>query len=277
LPRSDRTPSLIARLRGTVRDRELEVGASAHYDDPDYYGSTYQRRVADVAYYVDLARKRGGPVLELGVGNGRIAVPIARHGVSLTGVDASRPMLADLTRRLIAEPPEVRRRIRLVTGDIRKKKLGRKFPLVICPFNTALHLFTRADIEAFFARVREHLAPRGLFVVDLSTPQPFDLARDPEAWHGAPPFRHPSAGRVRYRERFEYDALRQILFVTMKFSPIDGASEWITPLAHRQFFPAEWEALLHYNGLTAIDVHGDFAGGPLTQESDVMIWHARKR
>lgn len=267
----------LARLQGRVRDRELEAGASAHYDDPEYYGSTYRRRVADVAYYVDLARRLGGPVLELGVGNGRIALPLARHGVDVVGVDASKPMLADLARRLASEAADVQRHLTLVHGDMRKKKLRRRFPLIICPFNTALHLFTRKDVESFFARVHEHLAPRGRLVIDISTPQPFDLARDPETWHGAPPFKHPGAGRVRYKERFDYDALRQILFVTMKFTPTNGEDEWITPLAHRQFYPAEFEALLHYNGFEAFDVHGDFGGGPLDETSDVMIWHARAR
>lgn len=272
-----RAVKALAQIRGEQRDRELEVGASAHYDDPAYYGSTYKGRVADVSYYVDLGRKIGGPVLEIGTGNGRIALPMARHGVEVVGLDASRPMLDDFARRLRNEPPEVRRLITLVRGDMRKKKLGRRFPLVVCTFNTVLHLFTRPDVEAFLARVKEHLTPNGLFVVDLSTPQPIDLARDPHAWHGAPPFRHPTAGRVRYKELFEYDPARQVLFVTMKFTPVDGAPEWVTPLAHRQFFPAEWESLLHYNGFDAVDVQGDFAGGPLDAASDVMIWHARVR
>jgi hypothetical protein len=49
----------------------------------------------------------------------------------------------------------------------------------------------------------------------------------------------------------------------------------MTPLAHRQFFPQEWEALLHYNGFDVERVDGDFHGGPLAKESDVMVWHAR--
>lgn len=276
-----RTP--LARIRGEVRDFELEAGASAHYDDPAYYGSTYRGRIADVAYYVDLAVKRvppgTGAVLELGVGNGRVALPMARHGIEVVGIDASRPMLDDLARRLEAEPAEVRRRIKAVHGDIRTKRLKRRFPLVICTFNTALHLFTRPDVEGFLATVRHHLEPGGLFVVDLSTPEPMDLARDPNAWHGSPPFRHPVVGRVKYKERFEYERVRQVLFVTMKFTPIDrgDGEEWMTPLAHRQFYPAEWEALLHYNGFDAITVEGDFGGGPLTDASDTMIWHAKVR
>ena len=52
---------------------------------------------------------------------------------------------------------------------------------------------------------------------------------------------------------------------------------WMTPLAHRQFFPQEWEALLHYNGFEVDRVEGDFHGGPLDRTSDVMVWHARAR
>jgi hypothetical protein len=68
------------------------------------------------------------------------------------------------------------------------------------------------------------------------------------------------------------------LFVSMEFEPIaDVARGWMTPLAHRQFFPQEWEALLHYNGFEVERVEGDFEGGPLTRNSDVMVWHAKKR
>src|ERR1700691_2677533 len=96
------------------QDRELEAGARAHYEDAAYYTSTYARRIDDVAFYVSLAVASRGPVLEYGVGNGRIALPIARHGVEVVGVDQSKPMLADLRARLEDEPDEVRRRLRIV-------------------------------------------------------------------------------------------------------------------------------------------------------------------
>ncbi|MGO9835818.1 MAG: class I SAM-dependent methyltransferase [Polyangiaceae bacterium] len=259
------------------RDRELEAGALAHYADPAYYTSTYARRIEDVAYYVSLATRSRGPVLEYGVGNGRIALPIARHGVEVVGVDHSAAMIADLRARLKQEPPDVRRRIRAVRGDMRRVRLGRRFPLVLATFNTALHLYARADVESFLARVREHLGQGGRFVVDLSVPVASDLARDPSRAHHAPRFRHPSAAvMVKNREYFDYDPVRQVLFVSSEFEAVDDASRsWATPLAHRQFFPQEWEALLHYNGFEVERVEGDFSGGPLTKDSDVMVWHAR--
>ncbi len=266
------------RARAPV-DAELEAGSVAHYEDAAYYTSTYARRIDDVAFYVALARKSGGPVLEYGIGNGRIALPMARHGVEVVGVDLSAPMLEDLRARLAREPAEVRRRVRAVRGDMRVARLRRRFPLVISTFNTALHLYTRQDVERFLARVREHLAPGGRFVVDLSVPPLVELARDPRQVFHAPRFKHPTAGVVvKNRERFDYDPARQVLFVSMEFEPIgDPEGAWMTPLAHRQFFPREWEALLHYNGFDVDRVEGDFEGGPLTRESDVMVWHARRR
>ena len=73
------------------RDRELEAGSLAHYEDAAYYTATYRNRIDDVAYYVALAQRAAGPVLEYGVGNGRIALPVARHGVSVWGIDHSGP------------------------------------------------------------------------------------------------------------------------------------------------------------------------------------------
>ncbi len=261
------------------RDRELEVGSRAHYEDPAYYTATYAGRIDDVAFYVGLALRAKGPVLEYGIGNGRIALPIARHGIDVVGIDASRPMLDDMRARIQGEPLEVRRRVRLRGGDMRSVRLTRRFPLVICTFNTALHLYARSDVERFLARVRGHLAPRGRFVVDLSMPRLGDLLRDPARAYHAPRFRHPTAGVVvKNREHFDYDAVRQVLFVSMEFEPIgDRQNAWATPLAHRQYFPQEWGALLHYNGFDVIRVDGDFHGGPLTRDSDVMVWHATAR
>jgi SAM-dependent methyltransferase len=254
-------------------DRELVAGALANYEDPAYYTHTYRRRALDVLYYSDLAGS-AGRVLEYGIGNGRIAIPIARAGARVVGIDHSRPMLRDLVRRLTNDP--VRERIDARFGDMRRVKLRERFPLVIAPFNVLLHLYTRRDVEQLLARVREHLAPRGRFVMDLSVPMPEDLARDPQRPLHAPRFKHPSAGVVRYKERFDYDRARQILFITMELTPVSTGDMFMIPLAHRQFFPQEWEALLHYGGFEIEHLYGDFAGSPFDSTSEVQVVHARR-
>lgn len=252
-------------------DRELEAGARAHFEDPAYYTSTYRTRVDDVVFYSRLAK--GVPtVLEYGIGNGRIAVPIARAGTRVTGIDHSAPMLADLRRRVRAEKLAITAK----RGDMRRVKLGARFPLVLCPFNTMLHLYERADVEAWLDRVKEHLLPNGELVFDVAMPMVEDLARDPSVPFKTPPFRHPTLGRVTYREHFDYDRARQILFVSMSFRPEDG-NEVMTPLAHRQFFPQELEALLHYNGFAIEALMGDFEENPLVSTSEIIVVRARRR
>jgi SAM-dependent methyltransferase len=261
------------------RDYELEAGSDAHYEDAAYYAAAYAKRLDDVAYYERLALERGGPVLEYGCGNGRLALPIARAGAAITGVDRSPTMLADFRRRLRDEPIEVRDRTRVRRGDMRGLRLDQRFNLVLCTFNTFLHLYTRRDVERFLARVRTHLRRNGLFVIDVSIPDPSELARDPARAYHAPRFRHPSTGGItRYTERFDYDVLRQVLFVSMRFEPRDDPkAAWMTPLAHRQFYPQELEALLHYNGFRLTDAHGNFERRPPEAHDESLILHCRAK
>jgi SAM-dependent methyltransferase len=252
-----------------------DAGSLAHYSDPAYYTKTYGERRHDVERYVRLARESGGPVLEYGIGNGRVGIAIAKAGISVTGVDLSRSMLDDLAARLEKLPPQVQGRVRFEHGDMRSVKLEQTFPLVLVPFNGILHLYERGDFEALFARVREHLAPGGRFVFDFSLPAPSDLARDPERWFGAPRIRHPSTGElVRYDERFEYDPVRQLLLVTTRFTP-EGGRPWTVPLTHRQVYPREMEALLHYNGFTDIQLTADFSDAPADHLTDSVVVSCR--
>ncbi len=262
----------------TIRDFGAagDDGAKGHYEDPAYYTKTYKDRRHDVDYYVRLARQSKGPVLEYGVGNGRIALHVARAGVQVFGVDLSQPMLDDFEGRLALEPKQVRARVSLARGDMREYRLGKRVPLVYAPFNCFLHLYTRAVVEAFLARVRAHLTPGGRFVFDFSVPHGEDLSRDPERSYGSPKIRHPSTGElVKYAERFEYDRLRQLLLIWMEFEPEAGGKAWKVPLTHRQFFPREVEALLHYNGFADIFFTADFTDLPADQWVDSMVVSCR--
>lgn len=258
----------------TIEDRELAVGSSAHYDDPAYYEKSYQKRTEDVSFYVELGRQFGS-VLEYGCGNGRILLPTARAGASVLGVDLSPAMLSDLRAKLRSEPDRVRNLVRLRRGDMRQLRLRERFRLVTCPFNAFLHLYTRPSVERFLARVRDHLHRDGRFVFDVSVPEPEELARTPDRIHRTPPFLYPGVGMVRYGERFDYDPFRQVLFVTMEFDPARG-EPWVTPLAHRQFFPMELEALLHYAGFKIEKVEGDF-DGPVRPTTKTLVFTAKAR
>ena len=265
-----------SRVRGKLSLETLgragDYGALAHYADPTYYAKAYAGRRHDVEYYVRLARASGGPVLEYGVGEGRVALPVLRAGIPVVGVDLSRPMLDRFEQQLQREPREVRRRARLVRGDMCSVRLRRCFSLVIAPFNTILHVYTRAELEQFLSRVRAHLAPGGRLVFDFYVPHASTLSCDPQRRYGAPRLRHPTTGQlVKYAERFEYDPVRQLLLVWMEFSPLGGEDPWVVPLTHRQYFPQEMASLLHFGGFTDQIWVGDFGSGPPTPSTDWLV------
>lgn len=255
--------------------RAGDPGATRHYDDPAYYDHAYRDRRDDVAYYVRLGRLSKGPVLEYGVGTGRVALALARAGVDVTGVDVSRPMLAHLRGKLAREPAEIRRRVRVVRGDMRTFRAKQRFPLVIAPFNAVQHLYDRADMEAFLARAEEHLTPRGRLVFDVLVPHADYLGADPERRFGLPRFRHPGHGLVRYSERFEYDPVRQVLLMELEFRPEDGTAPFTVPLTHRQWFPQEIEAALHHGGFRDVAFSENFTDRPLSADADSLVASAR--
>ncbi len=264
-------------LPGSFNDKFVLEGACAHYAEPSYYTKNYARRVNDVRYYVELGRLYGCPVLEYGCGNGRIAIPLAVAGTTVVGVDLSPEMLDDFRAKLEGLDPAISKRVRLVHGDMRQVKLRQRFGLVLCTFNTLLHLYTRDDVEQFFARVRGHMEPDARFVFDVSVPCAEELSRDPNKAYAAPKMRYPPTGElVKYAEYFDYDPIGQVLFMRMRFEPVEAPKRaWTTLLTHRQFYPQELEALLHYNGFEVESVMADFGADPLGSDTDTAVWTVR--
>ena len=258
---------------------EWKEGTEAHYRDPLYYDLTYDERHDDVFFYTDVAKRSGGAVLELGVGTGRVASELALAGVDVVGIDPMPEMMERARARFRHLPPEVARRIELRKGDLKRLRLRRKFSLVIAPFNVFMHLYTREDVEAALATVRHHLKPRGTFAFDVLMPMASELALNPAKFHRGKSFKHPlDKVRYGYSERFEYDSVSQVQTVTMRFLAKDeGHASFDVPLAHRQFFPAELEALLHYNGFRLESRWGGFAGEPFDGEADSQVVVARLR
>lgn len=258
----------------------LEAGTEGHYVDGALYDHAYRTRRADQRFYVALAQdKEAHSILELGVGTGRVAIALAKDGREVVGVDRMPPMLDRLRDRLARESRAVRARVTLKLGDLRSVRVKRRFPLVIAPFNVFMHLYERVDVERALATCRVHLAPRGLLAFDVLLPNTRGLVRDPDRFYKGSTVMDPtSRRRYAYSEAFEYDALAQTQMVTSAFKDVaDPRLTFVRPLAHRQFFPAELEALLHYNGWKIEARYGDFVRTPLDAWSESQVILARPR
>ncbi len=260
-------------------EARIARGAVAHYEDAAYYDFTYKRRRHDVRFYVQMAEQYGGPVLELGVGSGRVATAIARAGIDVVGIEPVAAMLNAAKEKQKALPKGKQGHLTLRRGDARTVRLARTFPLVISPFNVFMHLYTRRCLERAFASVRAHLAPKGRFVFDVLMPDLRAMTRNPGRLLKGPKLRHPTTGRpLYYMEAFDYDAVREVQMVSMIFQDAERLDEMtIVPLSQRQFFPQELELLLHYNGFVIEHRYGDFSRGELdgTSESQIIVARAR--
>jgi SAM-dependent methyltransferase len=267
----------------------LAAGTREHYEDAELYDHEYKRRRDDVRWYGRLARQElGAPsagrraaastILELGCGSGRTLLPLARDGFHVVGVDAAPAMLARCRDRLERAGAGVAARVELHHGDFRSLSLGRRFPLVICPFNAFMHLYSREDVESFLAVVKAHLAPGGLFAFDVLNPDLHWLSRDPHRRWARTRFRHPRSGKMMvYSTSVTYDAAVQIAFMRIYYQPETGGRERVVRLVHRQFFPLELDALLHYNGFEVIAHEGGFDGEELVPESEEQVIRCRSR
>ena len=208
----------------------------------------------DVAFYVSLAAAAEGPVVELAVGNGRIAVPIAeRTGRRVIGLDLSEAMLAGAAERAARAGVE----LDLRQGDMRELRLDEPTDLVICPFRSLLHLPTRADRLRVFERVREALVPGGRFAWNAFV---FDQAIADEiggAWR--------EQGGVRHRVDYDLDDRRIDLTLA------SGATVpiwWVGV--------DEWDALVAEAGLEVEARYGTFDRDPLDETSREAVYVVRR-
>jgi SAM-dependent methyltransferase len=125
----------------------------------------------DVAFYAHLAAERGGPVLDLGCGTGRVAVALAERGFEVVGVDLSEAMLRQAGERRARLPAEVAARLTFVQGDMTTLDLGRRFSLIVAPSRVFQFALTSAAQRATLRALQAHLQPEGWLVLDLFDPR----------------------------------------------------------------------------------------------------------
>jgi len=208
--------------------------------------------VEDVSFYVEEAVRSGGPVLELGVGTGRIAVPTAVAGIELVGVDLSAGMLEVARER--AELAGVTLDLRL--GDMRDPPVEERFPLVTIPFRSLLHMETDADRRAALRAVAAHLAPAGRLVFDVFAPGADDIAET----HGRWLEREPGIW-----ERADWDERARTLVLRVR----GGEDESEMSLAWLSV--EEWKLLLKEEGFSVDALFGWFDRSPWRGEED-SVW-----
>lgn len=234
----------------------------------------------DVEMYRQFAAQTGSPVLELGCGTGRIALPLARDGHEVAAVDISPAMLAALRAKLAQEPPEVAARVQVIQADMRRLALGREFALALCPLNTFMHMTTQADQLAALASAYRHLAPGGRLIVDVASPLALLLIPAGEALSLQSELRDAAGDRmVQKFTSMRLDHARQMQHLTLIYDEVgaDGSVKRSTLRADlRYVFRFEMQLLLERVGFTVEEVYGSADLEPYDALSEKMIFVARR-
>ncbi len=240
------------------------------YFDGRHYDALWpgSQRQNELDFYVRRVQEFGGPVLELGCGTGQLTIPMARAGVTMTGLDLSEPMLARAREKASEQNVDVT----WVQADCRDFALGQQFGLIFFPANSLLHLLDWRDVQSCLTQVKKHLRPGGAFVFEIFNPSLALLTRVPDQRHLVGAYPDPDGrGMMRVTESSVYDAATQINHIHWHYR-IEGQSEETTATFDlRMCFPQEIEALLHYNGFDMRAKYGDDDETPFTGQSSRQL------
>ena len=237
-------------------DGYFDEGVAARYDA----SSAKMFDTAVVGPAVDLLAElaAGGRALELGIGTGRIALPLAQRGVPVHGIELSRAMVARMRAKPGGED------IGVAIGDFATTSVGGTFSLAYLVFNTIMNLTTQAAQVACFRNVAAHLAPGGCFVVEVDVPELRQLppGETLRAFH---------VSETRWGID-EYDVVPQGL-VSHHFEIVDGRLERFA-VPFRYVWPAELDLMAELAGMRLRERWGGWGREPFTSESGshVSVW-----
>ncbi|MBA3906165.1 MAG: class I SAM-dependent methyltransferase [Pseudonocardiales bacterium] len=229
------------------------------FDDPGLFGRLwakgYDKDNPDPGPAVEFlaARAGAGPVLELAIGSGRVALPLAARGLTVHGVEASPEMVA----LMLAKPGGAE--IPVVVGDMADVGVPGPFPLVYLVFNTLFNLVDGQRQADLFRNVARVLSPGGGFVVEAFVPDVADFARDERVQMRAVT---EDSATIRLHQ---YDlAAQTFIRQTITF---DGEGVHLAPFAMRYLWPEQIDELAAAAGLHLAERYADWDGQPFSADS----------
>ena len=208
----------------------------------------------DVQFYVELARETEGPLVELAVGNGRVAIPVAHEtGRHVLGLDASQAMLDQARAKADAAGVD----LELRQGDMRELELDEPAGLIYIPFRSLLHLPTWADRRRVFERVHSSLRPGGRFAWNAFVFDPRLAVRVDGEWQEQNGVRH-RIDQAKHDNRLD---------ITLESG--DAISLW-------WLNRSEWEGLIEVAGFEIEALYGGFERQPFDENANEFVWVVRK-
>jgi len=249
----------------------------AEYYDAEYAGNEMLQR--DVPMFLAHVPRRRKDVLELAVGTGRAAIPIAQAGHRVVGVDFDSHMLA-IAKHKRDSVGLTDEDLQLVRANVLKLNLRRRFDHICIFFNTFLNFTSLDQQDRLLAVVARHLKPKGKFWLDIFYPNIELLCAEHSEHLDSSSFEVPALDRIVHRDtEVRRDLARQIQQITYHYLWLDEHGTEHREQIHFDLtwmFPRELELLLNRHGLTIQKAYGDHDGSELTSNSERIIACCRR-
>ena len=248
-----------------------------------YYDLVHDGLPGEAEFYVGQAVRSGGPVLELGAGTGRLAIPMTMSGIKVVALDNAAEMLMVLGEKAALIGP-MAGKVWPVAGDMRRFQLKMQFPFIAMAYRTFMHLDSIEDQRACLAAVARHLAPEGHFMLNVwhATPERLaGMARAQADWRIEGVFPLEGGIRLTHRHRARYDVSARRMHEEHHFlaEGPPGTEGWedYLPLVRTWSDPPEMISLIEEAGMEVKTMFSDFACRPWHDGAEEAIFVCVKR
>lgn len=225
-----------------------------HINDFDY----------DIPLLLEYAK--GRKTLELACGTARVAIPLAKAGVDISGVDVSKEMLAYAKEKTKKEQVE----IKFYQQDIINLELEEKFDFIFCIHNSFSHIDGFENVKNFFENLKKHLNPKGIVLLQVFTPDFYFFTRNPNEKFPLKKYQDPKTNQaVELLENSFYDDASQINYFKWYFRTSE--KEELKNWHQRVYYPQELDYIVQFAGFKIVNKFGDWDKTPFEEYPDTQI------
>ena len=248
-------------------------------DFAKFYDWAWSDFDSDLEWYLNLARHHGHPILEIACGTGRVALPLARAGFEVLGLDLSEPMLTLARRKIESEPEDVRASLLFKQADMRHFHLDRSFPCVFVPNASLFHLHDSMALGECITCLFKHTRAGGVLTIDLVSPHKMPN-QEVGVLHLVREGINPLTGCMtkEYNRKLKIDRERQIVCAEHIYIEQDQMEEkrYEFTQDYRWIEEKEGLCLLSQAGFTELSTFGNYEGSSFSEDSRRLIFLARK-